>query len=316
VIRALLLLSLVGCGSSSTPAARTTTTTPTGPSAAEQAAREQQHHDEIAAHHRKLEETQQDALGATCEAPKPTSAHERCLPSCYTTEPADPRAGKKLTGPTEIEHLVCQRDDDTLVFADELDEKLAARPHRGRPPKPHKKGTWQAAIEAKLGTNAIVTGNAMRQRIHPATQDKLRCVAVSVFTKAHVLDACGTTGEAACEAAGNAAARAINVVRYRLAEARRLHDSGKSEDCQKAALEAIAVSRGAPRWRQYAKLNVDQWDKRGLYRTRFDGILDEDTLFSTVATLGAEAQRIYESCGGPAGAPTAALQEQSFHTCW
>jgi hypothetical protein len=105
-------------------------------------------------------------------------------------------------------------------------------------------------------------------------------------------------------------------VRYRVAEAQRLHDTGKTEDCQKAALEAIAVSRGAPRWRQYAKLNVDQWDKRNLYRTRFDGLLDEDTLFTTITTLGGDAQRVYESCGGPANAPTTVEQEQSFHTCW
>src|SRR5438105_1669094 len=128
-----LVLGLAACGSStSAPSAPTTpapaTAKPTGPSEAElQAQHDQQDqskHDEVVAAHRKIEEQQQDALGATCTEPEPRQKHERCLPSCYSTEPPDARAGKKLSGAVEIEHLVCQPRVDGgelggFLFADE-----------------------------------------------------------------------------------------------------------------------------------------------------------------------------------------------------
>jgi hypothetical protein len=64
------------------------------------------------------------------------------------------------------------------------------------------------------------------------------------------------------------------------------------------------------------KLNENEWDARGRYRTRFDGVVDEDTLFSLVQTMGADAESVYIACGGPSNAPTKTEQEQSFHTCW
>jgi hypothetical protein len=216
---------------------------------------------------------------------------------------------------------VCEAGDRTFVV-DELDASLAAEPNRGRA-KPHKKGSWQAELETKLrdeqfakGSVVIVTG-AWKTRTHPLTKAKLKCVEVSqVVTAQKPLDACGTLGEAACEAAGNGAARAINVVHYRLAEAKTLQAAGKTDECQQAALEAVAVARGLPRWRQYMKLNENEWDARGRYRTRFDGVVDEDTLFSLVQTMGADAESVYIACGGPSNAPTKTEQEQSFHTCW
>jgi hypothetical protein len=105
------------------------------------------------------------------------------------------------------------------------------------------------------------------------------------------------------------------VVHYRLAEAKRLQAVGKTEQCQQAALEAVAVARGLPRWRQYKKLNVDEWNDKLLYKTRFDGVIDEDALFAIVTTLGSEAEAIYTACGGAAPATTVD-QEQSFHMCW
>ena len=130
------------------------------------------------------------------------------------------------------------------------------------------------------------------------------------------LDACGGRGAVACEAGGNHAAHGIDVVHFRLAEARQLQVKGNDARCQQTALEAIAVARGLPRWRQYVALNVDQWKSSPRYRTRFDGILDEDTLFTTAIALGTEAAAVHDACGGaPNPTPTVA-QEQSFHTCW
>ena len=70
-----------------------------------------------------------------------------------------------------------------------------------------------------------------------------------------------------------------------------------------------------PRWRQYVKLNTDRWKASPRYRTRFDGVLDEDALFQTAIDLGVEAQRVLTSCGGADNPPTTAADEQSFHTC-
>lgn len=337
--RALVLLAVAACGSSSPPPA-TTQTSQTVSAAGQERAQQQQREreqerirrDHLVAEHRKIEEQQQDALGATCTEGKPgepTSSHERCLPSCYTTEPTDPRAGKKLTGRVAIPHLVCEpaAGGTAYVFADEVEAaKLAPHPVRGRPPAAHKKGTWQATVETALAEvppklakgDAIVVTGTWRSVTHPFTKQRLRCVNVSHIVKAmhHTLDGCGGDGSLGCEATGDAAARGINVVHYRVVEARRLQAAGKTAECQQAALEAVAVARGMPRWRQYAKLNVDQWKVHAAYRTRFDGVLDEDGLFAAVATLGSDAESVYAACGGPAGAPTTALQEQSFHTCW
>jgi hypothetical protein len=349
---AVAIVIAAACGSSQ-PATTTSASSAStlDPAAREQADREQreraerEHKAQLTAEHRKLESEQQDALAATCDLVKRADQPGRCLPSCYTFEPADPRAGTKLTGPVAIDHLVCQRPgaDDAYLIADELDAKLAARAVRGRFPKPHTQGSWQEAVATTLMTalappppaptkkgrgksaaarpaaNAdvvIVTGT-WRAMAHPATKEKLRCVTVARYTKAlrKPLDACAGDGSLGCEAIGDAAAHGINVVRYRLSEARRLQAAGKREDCQQAALEAVAVARGMPRWRQYAKLNVDQWADRIAYKTRFDGLLDEDTLFATVTTLGQEAESVFTSCGGAPGAPTTVAQEQSFHTC-
>ena len=69
-----------------------------------------------------LEAEQSTALAAGCETTEPPDPHQRCEPSCYRAEPADPRAGKKL-GRAEIVHLACRSGDaesGPIVFADEL----------------------------------------------------------------------------------------------------------------------------------------------------------------------------------------------------
>jgi hypothetical protein len=301
---------LAACGSTSTPSS---TPPPVTDDRAARLEQERVHREEVTAAHHKLEIEQQDALGATCTDKQ--GAHERCLPSCYSTERADPRAGKKASGPVAIEHVVCEQPDqpETFLFADELDGKLAIKPVHGRLPKARKPTT---AIERAIAP-MVVTGT-WRSVEHPLLKRKLRCVTVTQYMQrlTKPLDACGGDGSVGCEAIGDAAARGINVVHYRLLEARRLHDAGKTTECQQAALEAIAVARGMPRWRQYAKLNVDQWTDRALYRTRFDGQLDEDALFAQAISLGTEAEQVFVACGGAAHPPTSVTDEQSFHMCW
>ncbi len=280
----------------------------------------------LSAAHRALEDEQSTALAATCDKTAP-AVQPTCAPSCYAPEPADPRAGKKLQR-AEIVHLACKHaDDDPVLLADELGGgKLAARAVRGRFPKPHKHGSWELDVETAVSTalhpevsrgDVVRVTGAWQTIAHPVTKEALRCVAVShyVTTMRRAFDACGARGGIACEATRNDAVHGINVVHYRLAEARQLHAAGKDTACQQAALEAIAVSRGLPRWRQYVSLNTNAWKSFARYRTRFDGVVDEDTLFTTAAGLGTQAEAVYAECGG--GNPkTIAAQEQSFHTCW
>lgn len=273
--------------------------------------------------HRKLEEEQQDALAATCTEPgKPAP---RCLPGCYPNETLDSRATKRPQNAIAIEHLACEKQggdgSGPFTLADETG-KLTAKPARAG--KPHKKGSWQANVETALAPLlrpkrtdvVVVTGAAWKDLEHPVTKEKLRCVTVAHYAKGiKAIDGCGSDGSLGCEAMGDPAAHGINVVHFRLAEAKRLQAANKQTDCQQAALEAIAVARGLPRWRQYMQLNVAKWARHAAYRTRFDGVLDEDSLFTTAIALGKEAEEVYAACGG-AKATTTATQEQSFHTCW
>jgi hypothetical protein len=331
-MRGSYLLVLVACASPpvpQSPEAAGAPVTPAAPAIEVPDARDEKA--ELAAAHRVLEAEQQAAYAATCDEPEPRTPRPRCLPSCYATEPADPRAGTKLSGAVEIRALVCEPrggpGTGPYLIANEVDRAaLALRPVRGRFPPPHARGTSKAAVvEALAATHRprLARGDVLRvgrwRRVkHPVTRERLRCATVSHFTRARrrPLDGCGADGSLACEATGNAAARGINVVRYRLAEARRLRAAGNSGECQTAALEAVAVARGLPRWRQYMKINIATWTEYAGYRTRFDGTLDEDALFATAAALGNEAEAIHVACGGPAGSPTAVAQEQSFHTCW
>jgi len=285
---------------------------------------------ELAAAHRELLDEQQTALAATCDKTAAQTPAERCEPSCYRAEAPDPRAGAKF-GRADIVHLVCRPatsdESGPLVFADEVGgAKIVVRAARGRAPKPHKKGTWEAelatavaaALQPEVARGEVIrVTSAWKTMSHPLTKERLRCVTVSHRTvMRRALDACGGRGGVACEAGGNAAAHGINVVHYRLAEARQLQAAGKVAECQRASLEAIAVARGMPRWRQYATLNVNQWKAYPRYRTRFDGLLDEEALFAAVTALGSEAQTLHAACGGADNPKTTATQEQSFHTCW
>ena len=317
-------LALVGCAGSPASA-------PPGPPSAagllasELEARERARRSDLAAAHREKLDEQSTALAATCTKPKTEPVEPRCQPSCYTPEPADPRAGTKPVRPVEITHVVCERAG-TYVIADELGD-VAVRPVRGRLPKPNKQGTWQADVESAVtlalqpditrGDVVRVTG-AWKTQMHPISRESLRCVTVAHYARAlrRPLDACGSQGAIACEASHDDAAHGLNVVHFRLLEARRLQADGKSSECMQAALEAIAVARGMPRWRQYMSLNTNKWKPPARYRTRFDGVLDEDTLFARAIALGTEAEAVYVTCGGSPNPKTTAEHEQSFHTCW
>nr|HEX4318173.1 hypothetical protein [Kofleriaceae bacterium] len=319
LIAALIAMSACGGTSAPPPAPPPKAAEPPQPTAAEleaqRAADDQRKHDDLVAAHRKLEDEEQTALAATCDAAAKQAAKPRCLPSCYAAEAADPRAATKLSGSVEIQHLVCDLGAGAYAIVDELDGKLAVR-RASSAARAHRKGSWQYDVEHALAADGLVVTGAWHDVTHPVTHDKLRCVAASHYTTLRKpLDACGGAGDVVCEASGNATAHGMDVAHLRLAEARRLHAGNDTAGCQQAALEAVAVARGLPRWRQYMKLNVDHWPKGKRYRTRLDGTLDEDALFAAAATLQTDAEAEYAACGG-ASPKTSPEQEQSFHTCW
>lgn len=287
---------------------------PPPPTADQLAAAEQAHKDALVAAHRKLEDEEQTALAASCDAAAKQAAQPRCEPSCYAPAPPDPRAATKIRGAVEIQHLVCERAPGDYAIVDDLDPRLAVR--RASAARAHRKGSWQFDVEHALAADRLVVTGAWHDVTEPLTKQRLRCVAASHYTSiGKPLDACGGTGDVVCEATGNAAAHGLDVVHLRLAEARTLQAANDSAGCARAALEAVAVARGLPRWRQYMKLNVDKWPKNKRYRTRRDGTLDEDALFAAAATLQSDAESVYAACAG-AAPRTTPEQEQSFHTCW
>lgn len=319
-----LCLVVMGCGGGAAPA-RTTAPEDTGVTTA---AQERARRDRLAARHRELLDEQATALAGTCAKPAAHAQAQRCTPTCYVPATVDPRAGKKPSGAVAIAHLVCTRGregEGPFLLVDELGT-LDVSTARGKVPKAGKKGTWQAEVEAAATTalgpevakgDVVRVAGAWTPVAHPVTKERLHCVQVEHRAKAlrRPLDVCGGQGAIACEAGGNAAAHGLDVVHYRLAEARQHAAAGRETECQQAALEAIAVARGMPRWRQYVTLNTDQWKPSARYRTRFDGIVDEDTLFATAIALGADAEKVYAGCGGPASPKTTVGDEQSFHTC-
>src|SRR5687768_3661382 len=111
-MRAFVLAVVAACGSSSS-STPTTPTSSSGPTQQELAAAQAKKREEarravITAEHRKLESEQQDFLGATC-TDNEKWAQQQCAPSCYPPEQPDPRMGTKVTGATEIQHMVCQQ---------------------------------------------------------------------------------------------------------------------------------------------------------------------------------------------------------------
>lgn len=327
---ALLLTVLAACGSPAPVAKPVVQPEPVVAEPIASVESDADHRARITAEHHKLEDEQATALAAACDAPTP-HAKKRCAPSCYDGEPADARAGKPVKAPIEVVHTVCTKaaaPDGPFAIVDELGADL--RPIKGKPPAAAKKGSWQAHVETDMAAalkpllarrDVVRVLGTWKPATNPVTREALRCVSVAHFAHGlhKALDACGGSGAAgqlACEASSNAAAHGINVVHFRLAEAARLHGVHDEVGCQEAAVEAIAVARGLPRWRQYTKLNTKLWQPFARYRTRFDGLLDEDDLFTTAAALGTEAEQLYATCAGAPPPHTSAADEQSFHTCW
>ena len=108
---------------------------------------------------------------------------------------------------------------------------------------------------------------------------------------------CGTnSSRTACEASGSKTAASINVIRYRLDEAKKLADSDP-EGCKTASFYAVAVSRGLRKFRDHA-IAKKRWTTGVQYKTRYDGELDEKALFGKVDDYEKAALAVHKQCGG------------------
>jgi hypothetical protein len=128
--------------------------------------------------------------------------------------------------------------------------------------------------------------------------DPVRFITVRVFASnwGLVNDQCGGHGEVSCEATGSKTALAINYIHYRLDEAKKLAPSDKAS-CRAASFFAVATARGLRRFRDH-RIATKKWATGVSYKTRYDGVVDEKTLFAKAAQYEAEALALHKQCGG------------------
>ena len=225
--------------------------------------------------------------------------------SCYEPEAESPDSGKEVKACTHYTKGFCE----TATVAGWGEPVL------------NEGATFQEVVpgcrfpKAKTGKWASMSTRAVKQmELHkgdvafiPADSDwydadssdgsKLRCIDLHWYSKDDTvkMTRCGHPDEkVVCEVSGSKSVRAINVIHFRINEATKLEATDK-EGCQAAALQAIAFSRGLPKFK---KQLGDDWAGGLTYKTRYDGVLSEKALFARVKKLGDEATKLYKKCGG------------------
>jgi hypothetical protein len=240
-----------------------------------------------------------------------------CAPSCYQPEP-DARAEKEGCG-DRLKYLC-----ETALMGQWSEPAVQAGSgsEKSMPdcafPKPPTSGKWvelsaraRKHIAGSPDDIVFIHDDADWEPVDSSDGSRLRCVEVHWYAKNHKLssNACGVfeRDDVTCEPAGSKAARALNIAHYRLDEAQKLKDAGQNDDCQSAARQALAISRGLPKW----KAQKRDWKNGLTYKTRYDGTLSEADLFAKVASVGEQASTLYKTCGGSA-AETTESEEFTF----
>lgn len=106
----------------------------------------------------------------------------------------------------------------------------------------------------------------------------------------------GPAGRVVCEASGSKGAKAFNYIRYRLDEAKQW-EKKEPEACQISTFFAVATARGVKKFRE-GRIAKKQWTPGLLYKTRYEGELDEKALFAKVDEYEKEALALHKKCGG------------------
>ena len=228
-----------------------------------------------------------------------------CTPSCYEPEQPSPDANKKTTTCAHFTKGFCETAVNGSWSEPELNQggTLQEVVPDCRFPAPDT-GKWASmsrravgVLDAARGDVAFIPADAEWYDADSSDGSRLRCLDLHLYARAAHLELtkCGTPDEATvCEAVGSKSARAINVAHFRIDEATRLAATDK-QGCQQAALQAIAFSRGLPKYK--TELGA-QWVAGLTYKTRYDGVVSEKRLFSKLRKLGARGLELYESCGG------------------
>lgn len=165
-------------------------------------------------------------------------------------------------------------------------------------------------LEPAKGDVAFIPASEQWEKAESSDGSVLRCVDLHWYERESevTMSKCGHPDEAVvCEASGSKSAKAINLAHFRVDEATKLKSSDK-EGCKEAALQAVAFSRGLPKFKASLGSN---WGGGLTYKTRYDGVLSEKAMFAKMKQLGDQATALYKSCGG--GAPkTTDADEMAF----
>jgi hypothetical protein len=228
-----------------------------------------------------------------------------CSPSCYEPEPPSPDAGKETKACTHYTKGFCETatvagwGEPVLNQGATFVEIVASCKFPA--PKP---GKWAALskravkdLEPKASDVAFIPGDSDWEAADSSDGSKLRCLDLHWYEKndSVTMTKCGHPDEkVVCEVTGSKSVRAINVMHFRIDEATKLKATDK-KGCQAAALQAIAFSRGLPKFK---KALGDDWAGGLTYKTRYDGVLNEKALFAKVKKLGDQATALYKQCGG------------------
>lgn len=142
-----------------------------------------------------------------------------------------------------------------------------------------------------------------------------RSVRARWYSKNHHFgyDACGAIAgtNTVCEFSGSKTARGVNLAHYRVDEAQKAKSAGDKALCMNAAKQAIAISRGLPKFRKDLKASGD-WVANATYKTRYDGTLKEDAVFKKLEELGTIAAKLHKECGGDGSPATTEAEENAF----
>ncbi|HUI49100.1 MAG TPA: hypothetical protein VL119_10410 [Acidimicrobiia bacterium] len=113
---------------------------------------------------------------------------------------------------------------------------------------------------------------------------------------------CHSTQAVACEEGGSTSAYAINMIHFRIDEARTAEHDGHAGVCARAALVAMALATGLPTFREVRR-KEGKWVEHVVYKTRWDDELSEADLFAKAERSRSMARELYRSCGGARPVP-------------
>jgi hypothetical protein len=238
-------------------------------------------------------------------------AKGQCKPSCYQAEA--PQASTE--GPAKI----CGYQEYTLTSHALGRGRWSPARSEGTPlpnvvPVPdckfptQPKGPWSSVVVQarssfpgmKKGDTLVVPSGSKWDLDRDDRLILFRTVTVRLYANDWELrpNECGTTDDKiTCEARHSVTAANFNEAHFFLDQARAKSTANDASMCRAAAWHSLAIIRGLPRFRTQ-KTEAGTW-KTGLkYKTRFDGLLTEDEVFTKLAAWEKDGVALFKKCGG------------------